>query len=110
MCDRLIERGHVVAGCDGYSLSDSGRNWLETHGVDPASRTKRVLVRPCLDWTERRSHLAGFVGASLCRHFEDKAYVRRSTDSRALEVTPPGRRFLKDAFAIDLWQARQSGN
>jgi hypothetical protein len=60
------------------------------------------LCRPCLDWSERRPHLAGRVGAALCVHGLDRGWIRKRAGSRALEITPEGRRAYHDRFHVEL--------
>jgi hypothetical protein len=69
-------------------------------GVTVATGTRRPLVRSCLDWTERRPHLAGAVGAALCRHALDSGWVARIGTTRAVAVTADGRRALRDHLGL----------
>src|SRR5579875_1602168 len=64
LADRLVERGHLVLAADGGELTEQGRAFLAAFGADPAraGSAKRVFCRPCLDWSERRPHIAGRVG------------------------------------------------
>lgn len=99
LCDRLVARQFVVAGGDGYRVSDSGWNWAREFGLGEP-QTRRALVRPCLDWTERRTHLAGWFGAALYALLEDKGAVKRRSGERIVDVTGPGRRFLARHFDL----------
>ncbi|WP_413336500.1 ArsR/SmtB family transcription factor [Brevibacterium sp. GP-SGM9] len=79
---------------DTVTVTDSGRAGLaEVWGIhlpsSPASA--RSVARPCLDWTERRTHLGGWLGDELCRVFLDRAWISRRSSSRALALTPTGR-------------------
>ena len=73
-------------------------------GVDltPRSKSRRIFCRPCLDWSERRAHLAGHVGAALCAHFIDADWVRQTRESRALKITPLGREKFAELFGVIL--------
>jgi hypothetical protein len=73
----------------------------------PASGRARAvpLCRPCLDWSERRPHLAGRLGRALCSHGLERGWIRKSAGSRALDVTPEGRRAYREAFRIDIFDA-----
>ena len=68
-------------------------------------RTKpsgRVLCRPCLDWSERRLHLAGSLGAALCAHSLDHGWIRRKDGTRAVQATVEGTRVFHQTFGVDL--------
>src|ERR1700676_4872952 len=69
IADSLSANGHVVLNADGGEVTDSGQALLALFGAEltPAHRGRRIFCRPCLDWSERRHHLAGHVGAEICR-------------------------------------------
>ncbi|MBV9825986.1 MAG: winged helix-turn-helix transcriptional regulator [Alphaproteobacteria bacterium] len=104
LADALSAHEHVVLSEDGGVLTDSGEAFLTEFGVDvPAIRHgKRVFCRACLDWSERRLHLAGAVGAALASRCLDLGWVKRQRDTRAVMITDTGRRGLADRFAITL--------
>lgn len=62
---------------------------------------RRPLARACLDWTERRPHLAGVAGAALCRHALDAGWCVRIGSERAVKVTPSGERALSELLGVD---------
>ncbi|SCL25716.1 ArsR/SmtB family transcription factor [Micromonospora inyonensis] len=82
----------------GLSLTDRSTAWLAGLGIAPESTapTRRAPVRACLDWTERRPHLAGTIGAALCRHALDAGWAVRIGTGRALAVTAEGRRAFRE--------------
>jgi DNA-binding transcriptional ArsR family regulator len=103
--DALVTRGALAAGGDGYLLTDEGAALLAGAGVDvPVARTRRrAFARPCLDFTERRPHLAGALGAVLCaRLLADGWLVRPASDQRGLRVTGRGREALETHFGVRL--------
>jgi hypothetical protein len=104
MTDALCALGHVTLSDDGGELSESGVVFLEKFGVDLAAARsrRRIFCRPCLDWTERRPHLGGTVGAVLAQRCFDLKWLQRMPDSRALFVTPAGRQGLSDTFGLGL--------
>jgi hypothetical protein len=61
-----------------------------------------VLCRPCLDWSERRPHLAGMVGSAICAHSFDMGWIRRSEGTRAVLITPKGQRVFREQFGLQL--------
>jgi hypothetical protein len=104
LADNLIERGYLVLTPEAGEVTDSGAALLSDFGVDLATlRAKqRMLCRPCLDWTERRLHIGGTVGAALARRCFDLGWLTRLRDSRALAITPAGRRGLAEKFGLSL--------
>lgn len=100
-----LERRRVIEVRDGaYMLTDDGERRLEDAGIEVARlrRERRALARPCLDWTERRPHLAGALGAAIAAHALERNWVRRLPGSRALRVTDLGRRGFLDEFGLNL--------
>ncbi len=89
----------------GFGMTDAGLAWLTRRlGVDPATldRPRRPLARPCLDWTERRTHLGGVAGAQLCGRFLDHGWIERIGSSRAVRVTADGADALLDLLGFEL--------
>ena len=96
VCDTLLRRHHLVLVDGGGEITPSGERFLAELGVDLATarRAKRHYCRSCLDWTERRHHISGAVGAALAQAFVAQRWIARVPDSRALAVTPLGRTTL----------------
>src|SRR6516165_6931399 len=103
LADRLCAQGHVVLGEDGGEVSEGGIVFLSRFGLDfdALRRQRRVYCRPCLDWTERRPHLAGAVGAALAARCFDLGWVKRKRDSRALTITERGWDGFNEVFGFD---------
>lgn len=103
LADALTAVGHVELGDDAGIVTEQGLRFLSGLSIElAASRSVgRLLCRPCLDWSERRPHLAGRVGAALCRHGFDQGWLRRVDGTRAVTVTPAGTLALRRHFGID---------
>jgi DNA-binding transcriptional ArsR family regulator len=90
---------------EGLALTDKGRAWFATAldetdlGTDGPGR--RPVVRVCLDWPERRPHMAGVAGARVCTRFFELGWITRIGTSRAVRVTPAGRQRLAELFTMD---------
>lgn len=83
----------------GYALTESGREWLAGLGFSaPAPGSRRRYAYACMDWSERRDHLAGQLADALFVHCVEQGWLRRG-DGRAVEVTPAGRRQLLPRLA-----------
>ena len=103
IADALAAKGHVVLETDGGALTDKGRRLLTRFGAQLApANSRRIFCRPCLDWSERRYHIAGHVGAEICRQCLALGWFRRERDSRALKLTPAGRSGLAETFGVRL--------
>ncbi|HEY7608674.1 MAG TPA: helix-turn-helix transcriptional regulator [Alphaproteobacteria bacterium] len=104
LADALVARGHVEFGEDGGVVTPSGTEFLTAFGLDLARRTRRAFCRPCIDWSERRPHIAGAVGAALASRCFELGWITRIRDTRAVTITAKGRAGLRDTFGIDLAQ------
>jgi DNA-binding transcriptional ArsR family regulator len=89
--DRLSAAGLVCDG--GQRVSEQGRQWFEAFGIDVGAlaRSRRPLCKACLDWSVRRSHLAGSLGAAMLEQFIQRRWARREKDSRVIAFSPQGR-------------------
>ena len=106
IADALLRRRHIVFADGGGEVTAEGYAFFAGLGLDLTrfGATRRVFCRPCLDWTERRHHLAGAVGAALCEHCVTRNWLQPARDSRALSVTAEGRAALSSHFGIDVDQ------
>ena len=108
IADRMVERGQIELSGDGGVLTDRGTDFLRGLGVDLDAAMAaayrrgggRVFCRPCLDWSERRPHIAGAVGVALCQCCLARGWVRRSDGTRAVTITPAGQMALTEAFGL----------
>lgn len=105
----LVDTGAVVLEEDGAALTDRAAAVLAPLGLDAASLRQgsagSLACRPCLDWGERRLHLAGRFGALLCAHTLQQGWLVRKPASRALELTPAGAGALRDWMGLERWEA-----
>ena len=104
LADSLREHGHVTLTEEGVgTITPAGTRFLcDEVGLDLGDGGRRPLCRTCLDWSERRPHFAGRLGAALCRRVHDLGWIARSRDSRAVVITPAGRRGFSQTFGISL--------
>lgn len=101
LADALSERGHVALGTDGGEVTEQGARFLDEFGASPAPG-RRIFCRPCLDWSERRPHLAGRVGAALACRCLELGWITRQRDTRAVAITSAGHTGFRDTFGIVL--------
>jgi DNA-binding transcriptional ArsR family regulator len=103
LTDSFVAREYVVLGDEAAEITTAGTRFLTKFGIAlPTLRsTRRHFCRLCLDWTERRPHIAGAVGAAITKRYFDLGWMERMKGSHAVIVTPLGRRGFRETFGID---------
>jgi len=102
LLEQLLQRRWLVDAPEGYALTDDGVAGMAALGFDAAAlraSASHRIAYPCLDWSERRDHLAGKLGSGLLAHFIERGWLRRIGSERALELTPPGQQALAPLLA-----------
>jgi DNA-binding transcriptional ArsR family regulator len=101
--DRFQADGTLTVAAGRIELTTIGTTRLRALGIEPDElrHGRRPLARPCLDWTERRDHLAGALGAALLNTFRERKWIMPRREPRALRLTADGRRELATRFGID---------
>ena len=104
LAESLCTHGHLVLAEEGGEVTSRGVAFLLQFGIDldQARPRRRAFCRPCLDWTERRAHLGGSVGAALAARCFDLGWVKRLRDTRALAITASGLQGLQDTFGLSI--------
>ena len=88
--ESLLDEGRIEACAHGFELTAEGRRWLSALGMEPPEPTPgRRFAYACLDWSERRDHLAGSLADAILVHCVDRGWLRRGAD-RVVDVTPRG--------------------
>lgn len=102
LTDALTARGHVLLADGAGLVTDKGQRFFCDFGLDmeTESRSRRPVCRTCLDWSERRSHLAGRLGAALLDRSLDLKWVVRIPQSRTLRITREGETGFRNAFGL----------
>lgn len=102
--EAMLARELISLEDDRYTLSERGHNWLANWNIDVAAlhKQRRKFAYPCVDWSERRFHLAGSLGTAIATLFFDEGWVKRLPETRALAVTAQGDVFLEKEFGIVL--------
>jgi DNA-binding transcriptional ArsR family regulator len=99
----LAERGHVALDDDGGEVTEDGARFLGEFGLDLAGAAgRRRFCRPCIDWSERRPHLGGAVGAALAQRCFALGWIERLKDSRAVAITPAGHDGFRTTFGVEI--------
>lgn len=100
MFQSMVDRGLVIEDGEEVSLTEAGRSFATDFGIDLSvlDAARAPLCRPCLDWSERRTHLAGSLGRALLARMEALGWLRRDAGSRAILVNPKGKAAFAAAF------------
>jgi hypothetical protein len=101
MYERFIERKLVVRRGDDLRVTESGRNFFAKVAIDieELEHNRRPVCRPCLDWSERRSHLGGLLGAAVFEHILARRWAAREPRSRIVRFSAEGEDKLKAWFS-----------
>jgi DNA-binding transcriptional ArsR family regulator len=100
--DALVAMGHIVLTDEGGEVTSSGERFLSSFGVDLTPRPRRIFCQPCLDWSERRYHLKGLVGARILDRLLELEWLKCVSGSRALQLTSSGRTGLSEMFQVEI--------
>jgi DNA-binding transcriptional ArsR family regulator len=104
LTDALTARECIVLGDNTAEITPAGTRFLAEFEIDLStlSSAGRRFCKVCIDWTERRPHIAGPVGAALTKRYFDLGWIERIKDSRAVMVTAAGKRGFSDIFGVEL--------
>ena len=102
LADALVGRGLIVLDDEAGAVTAAGEDVLNEFGMDMAGngRGRRAFCRPCLDWSERRWHIGGRLGAALARRCFELGWIERARGGRAVRVTPAGEAGFRRTFAM----------
>lgn len=109
IAQRLVADDGLILGEEQGRLTHRGRRALAELGIEVPtiagsnSRTDPASCRPCLDWSERRFHIAGRLASHICHCCMERGWLRRRVSSRAVDVTPSGRVALQPWLGLELW-------
>jgi DNA-binding transcriptional ArsR family regulator len=103
LTDALIHKGAIELGDEAGRVTEFGESFLQSFGISLEDRrqSRRLYCRPCLDWSERRFHLAGVLGSALLARTLELGWIVRADEGRAVSVTPKGRRGFSSRFGVE---------
>jgi len=104
IAEAMIARGYLVMEDDAGRMTEAGMRYLWELGIDTrvAGKGRRHLCRACLDWTERRPHIGGAIGAALAERWLALGWIVRAKGSRAVTVTREGEQGFRASLGLDL--------
>jgi len=102
--ESLLEQRIIITDGSNFEVSNDGEKWFLDFGIDVNNlkRLRRTYLRPCLDWSERRYHMAGSIAAALLDKMLLDGWVRKTQNSRAIVITGKGRQKISEHFQFDL--------
>jgi DNA-binding transcriptional ArsR family regulator len=102
LTDSLLEQKIILDQNNTFEISSEGEKWFSDFGInlEEAKKQKRIFLKPCLDWSERRNHIAGSVGTLLFNKMLKEDWFRKNENSRAITVTGKGEKELLKYFKI----------
>jgi len=102
LTEAIVDRRFLRAVGRDYQLTKKGRTWFSDLAIDIDALRKsgRVFARQCLDWSERRNHLAGALGTALADQFFDRGWIAPLRGTRAVQITDVGHRELKRRLGV----------
>lgn len=102
--ERLIAMEYLAAHGKGYDMTNKGESFFKEFGIDTTGllKQKRPFARPCLDWSERRPHLAGSLAKSILNKMIAEDWMRKIKDSRTLLITSKGQSNLYDLLGVKI--------
>jgi DNA-binding transcriptional ArsR family regulator len=98
MLDRLVAKNILVRDDKEIRLGPAAASHFAAIGIDVYTKPRRPVCRACLDWSVRRSHLAGTLGAAILDKILVEKWARREKDSRAVIFSPPGKQAFERVF------------
>jgi DNA-binding transcriptional ArsR family regulator len=104
LAECLVKQKILIQNKKQFDLTPKGIRWFVDHGIDPAKlqQQRRNFSRTCLDWTERRPHLAGSLGAAVLQMMMHEQWLRKMPNTRAVQVTPKGRKALSVELKLEV--------
>jgi hypothetical protein len=100
----LLQQKALSLGAHGLELTEAGRHWFAQIGIDTQelAANRRTFCRSCLDWSERRHHLAGSLGAALFARVIELGWAKREKDSRVVTFTRNGEQALQELIGTEI--------
>jgi DNA-binding transcriptional ArsR family regulator len=102
LADSLLKQKIIIENKNTFEVSSEGKKWFSNFGInlEEAQKQKRIFLKPCLDWSERRNHIAGSIGSLLFNKMINEDWLRKTKDSRAIIITGKGEKEILKYFKI----------
>jgi DNA-binding transcriptional ArsR family regulator len=102
LANSLLEQNIITDTNNNFEISTEGKKWFSDFGinVDEVKKQRRLFLKPCLDWSERKNHISGSLAASLLDKMIANDWLRKTANSRAIIITGKGEKELYKYFKI----------
>ncbi|MEB2589610.1 transcriptional regulator, partial [Bacillus cereus] len=102
--EKLLHKEFLILEKGEYIVTEQGKQWFLNFGIniETAHIKRRVFAKPCLDWSERRYHISGWLGSAIAKLFFEQEWITKTDKSRAVHLTQKGMKLLKDQLGIDM--------
>ncbi|KZD26058.1 ArsR/SmtB family transcription factor [Bacillus cereus] len=102
--EKLLASEFIILEEGEYIVTEQGKRWFLNFGIniETAEIKRRVFAKPCLDWSERRYHISGWLGSAIAKLFFEQEWITKTDKTRAVHFTKKGMKLLKDQLGIDM--------
>ena len=102
--EKLLHKEFLILEEGEYIVTEQGKQWFLNFGIniETAHIKRRVFAKPCLDWSERRYHISGWLGSAIAKLFFEQEWITKTDKSRAVHLTQKGMKLLKDQLGLDM--------
>jgi len=99
----FIDKGFMQHHGEAYEVTHAGEIWFNSFGINclELQQKRRAFARSCLDWSERKPHMAGALGAAVLRRLLELKWIVHIRNSRTVKVTDIGRQHFQSEFGLD---------
>ncbi|MBJ3792663.1 transcriptional regulator, partial [Bacillus sp. OA1] len=102
--EKLLDKEFIILEKGEYIVTEQGKQWFLNFGIniEAADIKRRVFAKPCLDWSERRYHISGWLGSAIAKLFFEQEWITKTDKNRAVHLTKKGVKLLEDQLGIDM--------
>ncbi|MFJ8218254.1 ArsR/SmtB family transcription factor [Bacillus cereus] len=102
--EKLLHKEFIILKEGEYIVTEQGKQWFLNFGIniETANIKRRIFAKPCLDWSERRYHISGWLGSAIAKLFFEQEWITKTDKTRAVHLTKKGMKLLKDQLGIDM--------
>ncbi|WP_214484775.1 helix-turn-helix transcriptional regulator [Bacillus sp. SM2101] len=109
--EKLIDKEFLTLEDGEYVVTNQGKKWFLNFGIniEEANTKRRIFAKPCLDWSERRYHISGWLGSAIAKLFFEQEWITKAEKNRAVHLTKKGTKVLQDQLGINMNKEKNVG-